>query len=191
MITIKQAMEKMATVENFDWEPQDAWSAEDVAKLEDGLVYSRIPGDEVRKLSLPSQLKEFLREVGICGAGYDDAFLVTFDSGGTAINETQVIGAFTPDRIIKNSKTFLPYYCGENHDQFMPGRVPYGYVFMGTAEGGHAHLLMDGTNPENNAVYIWGLAYDPWGEGDNTLGIGKCSDTLAEFLYNLCSREDL
>ncbi len=103
-------------------------------------------------LTIPSQLKEFLLEVGMCGAGYDDAFIVRFDNGGVAINETQVIGSVGPDRIIDYSRTFLSYYYGENGDKLMPARVPNGYIFMGTAEGGHAHLLMDGTNPENNAV---------------------------------------
>lgn len=191
MITIRQAMDKMATVENFDWDPEDAWSVDEVAKLEESLLYSRDPGDSTRRMLIPVQLREFLLEVGICSAGYDDAFLVKFDGGGTAINETQVIGSATPDRIIKNSTNFLSYHYGEKRDKLMPGRVPNGYIFMGTAEGGHAHLLMDGTNPDNNAVYIWGLAYDPWGEGDNTLGIGKCGDTLAEFLYNLQPRENL
>ncbi len=120
MITIKQAMEKMASVENFDWDPQDAWSAEDVARLEEALIYSRIPSDGASRMSLPSQLREFLLEVGICSAGFENAFLVKFDGGGVAINETQVIGASTPDRIVNNSMSFLSYYYGENGDKLMP-----------------------------------------------------------------------
>ncbi|PID36647.1 MAG: hypothetical protein CR993_04710, partial [Rhodobacterales bacterium] len=64
MITIKQAMEKMASVENFDWDPEHRWSAEEVDVLERSLVYSRVSREEDRMLTIPSQLKEFLLEVG-------------------------------------------------------------------------------------------------------------------------------
>ena len=143
-----------------------------------------------KRLVLPYQLSEFLLKYGRVGAEMNNAFFAEFSGGVRAINELVGVG-HSSSRMKTNSGSFISLLYGANNDKLMPGRVPNGYIFMGTAEGGHAHLLMDGTNPDNNAVYIWGLAYDPWGEGDNTLGIGKCADTLAEFLYNLQPRENL
>ncbi len=189
MITIDEAVAEMRRKGDIEWDDGEQWSEEDIAVFErDAAVYRERKSPA--RLKLPKQLKEFLLKHGSVGAETNNAFVINFPSGARAKNEMVSVG-HAVENMINDSRSFIPLLYGPNHDQLMPGRVPNGYVFMGTAEGGHAYLLMDGTNPENNAVYIWGLAYDPWGEGDNTLGIGKCADTLAEFLYNLRPYEDL
>lgn len=64
-------------------------------------------------------------------------------------------------------------------------------VFFGSADGCNAYLLMHGDDPDNNAVYLWERATDPWGTGDNAMGLAKVADHLYEFFFNLKPEENL
>ncbi len=63
--------------------------------------------------------------------------------------------------------------------------------FFCSADSGHSYLLADGINSENNAVYIWQHATDPFGTGNNSKGIIKLADSLTDFFLTLTRLENL
>ena len=66
-----------------------------------------------------------------------------------------------------------------------PDQFTLPMVFFGSADGGHAYLLMDGRDRTNNKVFLWEQASDPFGTGNNARGLNLVAPTLFEFFYNL------
>jgi hypothetical protein len=173
-MTLEDAIAAMRSRNDLEWESGDEWSDGEIERFE------RDTG-----LKIPPQLKKLLQEYGIIGAEEHCCFRVTFPSGNTSSTDIQVIGASSSDELKKDSQNFLEHRYGSDTEKILPARVPPGYIFFGTAEGGRSHLLMKGDGSGDEAVYHWGLAYDPWMEGDNRTGIGYVAPSLADFLINL------
>ena len=139
-------------------------------------------------LALPRELAAFLKSHGKLFL----EFLVmsaSFDGGRTQNTEVERIGGGV-DQLITDSQRFLEQRNRVTGDVIEPARSPEGYIHIGEAEGKRSRLLMDGVNPDNNAVYIWGIAFDPWGEGDNTLGLGYVADSLSDWIIHLSQNPD-
>lgn len=137
---------------------------------------------ELTGLIVPTQLAEVFRQYGQCGTEYNDNFSVQND-GSRSIHDIQVLVS-NFDTIVSRHEMFISKSIWD--DQFI---IPM--IFFGSADSGHSYLLADGKNVENNAVYFWERATDPFGTGNNARGIAKVADTLYEFFYNLKPREDL
>lgn len=173
MITFQQAFDYIRTHCGFDHEEGSNWSDSDLTKYETetGLV-------------IPNQLKETLRNIGFFAVEDRDSFLVNYEDGTRSVHETQMV-VYHMEHMLWARRAFA------THDDTGDPRMPLPMHFFGTADGGNNHLLMDGTDPNNNTVYFWRRVDDPWGEGDNTKGLGKVADTLYEFFYNLRPYDEL
>jgi hypothetical protein len=68
-------------------------------------------------------------------------------------------------------------------------RVPEGMVFFGTADNNYAKLLANGRDASDNAVYLWEMAADDWGTGDNRAGLVRVADTLPQFICGTRHRD--
>ncbi|MFP3384949.1 SMI1/KNR4 family protein [Tritonibacter sp. SIMBA_163] len=132
---------------------------------------------------LPTQYKELLETAGEFEHGFGYYFLATWPDGAQTKHELQV--PFQPlQSVIDNFEIF-------RKGREFPDRFPHDMVFIGTADAGHTNLLANGTDPTDNAVYLWETASDPWGTGNNTQGLARCADTLFGFLYNLDDWDNL
>jgi hypothetical protein len=174
MATIDEAVSRMKQFDDMAYQAGDEWSAEDISTFE-----------KETGLIMPDQLKSFLLRYGVVGSYDHGAFKITFRSGNVGYTEIQVVGTSDRELMIRRSLGFVEHRYGENNEGLERGRVPPGYIFFGTAEGGRSNLLMKGDGSGDEAVYHWGLAYDPWMEGDNRTGIGYVAPSLADFLINL------
>ena len=139
---------------------------------------------------VPRQLEALLRKYATIHVGNPDpyapqydAFLADWPDGSQTKHAVKTL--------IDRHQTMLDSHFIFRHDKALPDRFPHQMIFFGDADGGHSVLLMNGTDVDDNAVYLWMMAGDPWGEGDNTHGIAKCADTLYEFMYNLTLEENL
>ena len=140
--------------------------------------------------SVPTQLEALLRKyvaIGVSQQLYDgpqyDAFLAEWPDGSQTKHAVKTL--------IDLHQTML-----DNHAIFYAGdEMPYGFehkmLFFGDADGGHAMLLMNGTDVDDNAVYLWLRSSHPGLEDMTVDGIAKCADTLYEFMYNLTLEENL
>ncbi len=138
---------------------------------------------ELTSLVIPNQLADVLRRYGQSGTEYNDYFLVEDRDGGRSVHDVQVLIS-TFDIIAERHETFISRSIWE--DQFT---LPM--VFFGSADSGHSYLLADGINPENNAVYFWQRATDPFGTGNNSKGITRLADSLPDFFLALTGLENL
>lgn len=140
------------------------------------------------ELVMPTQLRAIL-------ASYGKLFLeelvltASFDGGKAQKTEVSRLGG-SVDELIKSSTQYLDVYNTKTGALFEKARAPEGYIHIGEAEGKRARILMDGVNPDNNAVHLWGIAFDPWGEGDNTLGLGYIADSLVDWIIHLSQHPD-
>lgn len=140
--------------------------------------------------TVPTQLEALLRSyamVHVESDDYDkpqyDSFLAKWDDGFQSQHSVKTL--------IDRLESMISNYRIFRHDQALPDRFPHEMVFFGDADGGLSQLLMSGTDPEDNTVYLWKKANNAWGEGDNAGGLARCADTLFEFMYNLVPEEDL
>ena len=138
---------------------------------------------------IPTQLEEALRAHGPLIPEWDDNmegtpwFLAEFEDGTVTKNEVLVL-LDSREEMVTSHRTFKTDYVNVWPDRFTPDMV-----FFGTANNNYMHLLMNGKDPTDNAVYCWFMASDPFGTGNNALGLGKVADTLFDFYCNL-RRED-
>ncbi|MBO0134284.1 SMI1/KNR4 family protein [Agrobacterium burrii] len=174
-ITLEAAIEKLQSTNDWECFDDKPWSEADIADYE-----------RKTNLTIPNQLRAILTRYGWNGFAEPHLhanFVAAWDNGTKSVHESQVL---VSDK--EHLETMYRMFCtdGDWPIQFTPQMV-----FFGTADGGHAYLLMDGKNPGNNAVYFWERATDPFGTGNNARGIAKVADTLYEFFYNLKPREEL
>jgi len=175
-VTLEQAIDKLRKTEDWGSDPDTRWTSADVR------AYRQETG-----LQLNTQLQVVLEKFGL--TGFDEPeehayFLAHHDHGSTSIHEVQFL-TYNFQHMVSS------YHAFSSDREIGYSRLPATLNFFGTADGGNNHLLTDGTNPENNAVYFWKRVDEPWGEGDNTKGLAKVADTLYEFFYNLRPYEEL
>lgn len=172
MVVLKDAVQFLEENSDFQRVPDTTWTDRDFSRF-----------TELTGLIVPKQLEEVLRQYGHCGTEYNDSFLVEYDDGSRSVHDVQVLVS-NFDTIVSWHDTFIANSSWEK--QFT---LPM--IFFGSADSGHAYLLMGGKNPENGAVYFWERATDPFGTGNNAKGIVKLADSLPEFLINLSAPENL
>jgi hypothetical protein len=170
--TIQQAIEHMERNCAFTSYPEKRWNASELAE------YQRETG-----IKLPQQLAYVLREIGECYVEENDGFVAERDDGTRSVHNTQVL--------VGDMEWIMSTYELLISKSEWPDRLPGQLVIFGSADGGNAYLMMDGTGEQNNAVYLWARATDPWGTGDNATGLEKVADSLFGFFYNLKPEEDL
>jgi hypothetical protein len=174
-ITLDAAIRKLQ--ETDDWECFDdkPWSDSDIADYE-----------KKTNLTIPNQLREVLKQYGWNGFAEPHLhanFVAVWDDGTRSVHESQVLVS-DKEQLETMHRMFVT-------NSTWPNQFTLPMVFFGTADGGHAYLLMDGTNPNNDAVYFWERATDPFGTGNNQRGVAKVADSLYEFFYNLKPRDEL
>jgi hypothetical protein len=166
---MKDALQKMVADDVAEVMAGSAWSAVDIAAFE-----------AESGMNLPHRLVAYLMEFGT--VFYESPLMdVVFPSGSRFTTELGRIGE-DPETVLRDTKSFLVHTSSVTGAVVAEARIPSGFVIMGNAEGNRSYLLMDAVNRDNPAVYLWGLAYDPWGQGDNTMGLGHMADDLAEWL---------
>lgn len=134
-------------------------------------------------LKIPPSLKHFLKVIGHCVVESNDAFIAQYADGSRSVHETQIL--------MSDKKNFISAYRMFVVDQDWVDQFTLPMVFFGTADAGHSHLLMNGRNPDDEGVYIWERATDPFGTGNNARGVGRVANSLPEFLFNLRPAEEL
>jgi hypothetical protein len=115
-------------------------------------------------------------------------FLAQFD------DNTQICmysGLFSPQSIqVQNDIIADSMYVA-------PGDIvmPPGYYVIGKAYSaeGEMRLMVDlrRDSPSYGGIFVWNLAWDALGAGDNTRGLGFVADTLQAFIEGLQPREVL
>ena len=138
---------------------------------------------ELTGLTIPNGLADVLRQYGQCGTEYNDSFLVKYGDGSRSVHDVQVLVS-NFDNIVSRHETFIS-------GSVWPNQFTLPMVFFGSADAGHSYLLMDGKNPDNDAVYFWERGTDTFGTGNNAKGVIKIADNLPEFMLNLTSAENL
>lgn len=174
-ITLDEAIAKMRATGDWSFEEDSLWTDQDIADYE-----------SQTGLQIPDQLAEVLKLYGWNGFEQPDLyanFVATFEDGSRSTHEVQVL--------VSGKKRFY-----DRHNMFIttpawPNQFTLPMVFFGTADGGHAYLLMDGRDRSNNKVYLWEQASDPFGTGNNARGIGVVAPTLYEFFYNLKKSDEI
>lgn len=167
---MRDALNRLVAAEVAEIKYGSAWTGEDISRFE-----------AKSGLKLPDRLASFLKRFGKVFFE-SPLFDVTFPSGATLPLELDSIG-FTPERMLH--WTTLYQERTEGSEVVEPARLPPGFIVVGQAEGKRSLLLMDGVNRDNSAVLLWGIAFDAFGEGNNTLGLGRVADDLAEWLRAL------
>ena len=168
--TLAEGMEHLENT--FVIEKGDPWSDADFA------AYTAETG-----LTIPAQLEEVLRIHGALLAEWDDNmegtpwFLAEFEDGTITKNEALSLVA-SRENMESSHRMF-------RLDTVWPDRFPLDMVFFGTANNNYLYLLMNGKDATDNAVYCWFMASDPFGTGNNTMGLGRVADSLFEFFCNL------
>lgn len=166
---MKDALQRMVADDVAEVVAGSAWSGEDIAAFQ-----------AQSGMTLPDRLAAYLTEFGT--VFYEQPlFDVTFQSGSTHTTELGRIG-HRPDRMLGETQSYLDVTNTQTGAFISAARIPAGFVVVGDAEGKRSCLLMDAVNADNPAVYLWGIAYDPWGQGDNTMGLGLVADDLAVWL---------
>jgi SMI1-KNR4 cell-wall len=171
-VSLDMAISYMRENCDFDSIPETQWADADFRDFE-----------VTTGLKIPSQLAQVLKQIGGGCAEQNNSFLVRYDNGSCSVHETQILISMK-ETMLGSQELFIT-------NSSWPDRFNLPMIFFGSADGGNSYLLMDGSNPENNAVYFWERATDPWGTGDNTLGLGKVADSLYEFFYRLRPYEEL
>ncbi|WP_308917137.1 hypothetical protein [Jannaschia sp. LMIT008] len=166
---MKQAIQTLIDDEAAEVDEGSAWTCDDIAAF-----HAQI------ELRLPERLLEYLTQFGTVFFE-SPRFAVTFPSGSTFKTELDRIGD-RPDKLVHDTKFYLDQYNTQTGQFLQAARIPKGYIIVGEAEGKRSKILMDGVNVDSSAIYLWGISYDPWGEGDNTMGLGHVSDDLADWL---------
>ena len=72
--------------------------------------------------------------------------------------------------------------------------LPRGYYVIGSAYSEDEMRLLvnlDRDGPDYGKIYVWYLAHDPLGTGDNTRGVGQVAGSLKDFIEGLVSEEEL
>lgn len=172
MSQIDDAIEVLKEKCGFQVVPGTTWNDGDFSRF-----------TELTGLAIPTQLADVLRRYGQSGTEYNDYFLLADRDGGRFVHDVQVLIS-TFDIIVERHETFISRSVWE--DEFT---LPM--VFFGSADSGHSYLLADGIDSENNAVYIWQHATDPFGTGNNSKGIIKLADSLTDFFLTLTRLENL
>jgi hypothetical protein len=115
-------------------------------------------------------------------------FLARFDDH---VEVCMYDGLFSPQRIqTQNAIMSQSSYAD-------PGAIimPPGYYAIGGAYNdlGEMRLMIDlrPSSPDCGKIYVWNLAWDALGTGDNTRGLGFVADTLQAFIEGLQPREAL
>lgn len=78
-----------------------------------------------------------------------------------------------------------------------PGAVimPPGFYAIGSAYGKADEMRLmvnlDGTSADYGKIFVWHLAHDALGTGDNTRGLGFVADNLHSFFANLQTEDKL
>jgi len=115
--------------------------------------------------------------------GHSGWFIGNYPDGERSLFEVQILTHREP-----HMRTCYNIFRVQDGDD---SGMPLPMHFFGTADGGNSHLLMDGADPSNNAVFVWEGSDDPWGEDENSIGLAKVADTLYEFYINLRPYEEL
>lgn len=145
---------------------------------------------EQTSCTVPTQLEQLLRRYVTIHAGSSDwdapqhvAFRAEWEDGSRSTHAVKTL-VDLPQAMLDTHAIF----CGT-------GDMPYGFrhnmIFFGDADGGHAALLMNGTDPNDNAVYLWLKSSHPHLEDMTVDGIGRCADTLYAFIHDLTLEESL
>lgn len=72
--------------------------------------------------------------------------------------------------------------------------LPKGHYIIGRCyDEDECRLLIDlrAGQPGYGSLYVWRLAYDPLGEGDNTRPLGRAASSLEQFLGSLTAEENV
>ncbi len=74
------------------------------------------------------------------------------------------------------------------HDSVL---VPPGFIVIASGEIEDIVMNVDPNGPDFGRVYARERAQDPWGEGDNTRGLGLIADSFTEFMNELTQEDAL
>lgn len=144
MTKIEAAIAKLQSTNDWEGSPGEEWTDTDSATLQ-----------QKTGLILPPDLEWVLRRHGSNGfnEGSQDNFVAVDESGGITRHETQVLMTDREDMV----STTVQFAIEDGPDS----RVPPPLLFFGTADGGHTHLLMNGKDHSDRAVYVWERSDDP------------------------------
>ncbi|MCM2505710.1 hypothetical protein NDN16_18780 [Aureimonas altamirensis] len=159
-----------------------------LAHLETHCAFSAVPGTAWTNsdfetyatrsdFRIPPDLEALLRRVGTCAAEENDGFVATYEDGTRLVHETQMLSTDC-GKVLDRHSAFIANDSGSS-------RFPLPMVFFGTADAGQNHLLMNGREHSDRAVYLWVRNDDPFGTGGNARGLGRVADTLFDFLAGL------
>ncbi len=174
-ITLEEAIEKMQATGDWSFDEDSLWSDQDIADYE-----------TETGLQIPDQLAEILKRYGWNGFEQPERhanFVATFEDSTRSTHEVQVL--------VSAKKRFYDRYNMFIAKPNWPDQFTLPMVFFGSADGGHAYLLMDGRDRTNNKVFLWEQASDPFGTGNNARGLGLVAPTLFEFFYNLKKADEV
>lgn len=120
---------------------------------------------------LPEPLRRLLKEAD--GAYVDPEWVVVEwpTPEGDVPELVQLHYLYDVDTLIKESRALAQ-------------RLPQGALAIGQDPGG-ALLLLLTEGEDAGAIRFWRMAYDPYGEGDNTAGLGLVAASLDEMLASM------
>lgn len=166
MATLDDALAHLETHCALDVVPGTAWTDTDFE------TYAKASG-----LRIPPDLEAFLRRVGTCAAEENYGFVAAYKDGTHLVHETQLITSDYRGVLDRQGA----YTAGDAD----ASRFTLPMVFFGTADAGQNHLLMNGHDHSDRAVYVWVRNDDPFGKGGNARGLGRVASTLFGFLADL------
>jgi hypothetical protein len=115
-------------------------------------------------------------------------FLATFDDH---VEICMYEGLFSPQMIQSQNALIAESIYAEAGSLIMPP----GYYAIGSAYNdlGEMRLMVNlqADQPDYGKIFIWNLAWDPLGTGDNTRGIGLVAAELQAFYANLQPKDAL
>lgn len=176
MINLATAMSRLESNAYWIKKSGTEWTAPDFDRLKREI-----------EIETPPDLRLALERNGVNTLDIDkeapNSFLAKDGTGAISRHQLQILMS-SPSSMIVNTKQF-------SIEDGPDSRVPLPMLFFGKADGGHTHLLMNGKDHSDRAVYVWERADDPWGTGTNARGLAKAGDDLASFLMSLRPWDEL
>jgi hypothetical protein len=115
-------------------------------------------------------------------------FLARFDDH---VEVCMYDGLFSPQRIQTQNAIIAESIYADAGAVIMPP----GFYAIGGAYNdlGEMRLMINlvADSPDYGKIFVWNLAWDALGTGDNTRGIGRVADTLQSFIEGLQPRDAL
>lgn len=141
------------------------------------------------EIRLPQDYAEFMKTSnGVKGFDCDACFIAHFPDGISIFEFDYIANWLSMKRTNSTHLATSSIVTKVNY--------PDGFAYIGRAmsdEVGEGLILtgIDQNSPDYGKIYMLMSAADPYGEGDNTRGIGYVADSFTEFMNNFRPREEL